>query len=85
MSTEEENFPADNDRRSNPRLRVVFVEAYDLLEPFFDPAKSWGGQSLEHLAYYALRDRFPELTKADVLILVMAAKRVFSVGSRPTP
>jgi hypothetical protein len=76
---------AEEERRGNPRLRAVFVEAYDVLEPFFDPANTWAGQSLEHLAYHALRDRFPDLTKADVLILIMAAQRVFSGRARPAP
>lgn len=73
------------ERRSNPRLRAVFAEAYDVLAPFFDPANQWAGQSLEHFAYHALRDRFPQLTKGDVLILVIAAQRVFSGGAKVAP
>jgi hypothetical protein len=73
------------ERRGNPRLRTVFVEAYDVLAPFFDPANQWGGQSLEHLAYRALRDRFPELTGGDIVTLLTAARRVFAADGKPVP
>lgn len=73
------------ERRVNVRIRQIFVEAYDIIEPFFDPANNWGGHSHEHLAYRALRERFPDLSRADVFIIVTAAKRVFGGGGRPTP
>jgi hypothetical protein len=75
---------AAQERRGNPRLRAVFAEAYDVLAPFFDPANTWAGHSLDQLAYHALRDRFPELTQQDVMILLIAAQRVFSSGTTPT-
>lgn len=71
------------DRRSNPQLRSIFIEAYDVLAPFFDPANTWGGQPHEHLAYRALHEQFPNLTTDEVFILVAAAKRVFMSGERP--
>lgn len=71
------------ERRSNPRLRSVFVDAYELLAPFFDPANAWGGQTHEHLAFRALHERFPDLTPDDVFILVAAAKHVFGSGRKP--
>ncbi|MBU0752627.1 MAG: hypothetical protein KJ787_06905 [Gammaproteobacteria bacterium] len=80
-----ETTEGQQDRRSNPRLRIVFVEAYDVLEPFFDPANQWGGQSLEHLAYRALRERFPGLTGDDILTLLAAARRVFAGDGKPAP
>lgn len=73
----------DTERRGNPRLRAVFTEAYDVMAPFFDPANQWAGQNLEQFAYHALRDRFPDLTKGDVMILLIAAQRVFAGGSKP--
>ena len=54
------------DRRGSPQLRTLFVEAYDVLQPFFDPANNWGGQSHEHLAYRALHEQFPGLSAQDV-------------------
>lgn len=73
------------ERRGNPRLRSMFVEIYDALVPFFDPANQWGGQDHEHLAYRALRDRFPDLTGSEVVTLVTAAKRVFAGTGKPAP
>ncbi|MCX7164055.1 MAG: hypothetical protein WCI19_01915 [Betaproteobacteria bacterium] len=71
------------DRRGSPQLRTLFVEAYDVLQPFFDPANNWGGQSHEHLAYRALHEQFPGLSAQDVFTLVTAARRVFNSGGKP--
>ncbi len=71
------------ERRGSPQLRTIFVEAYEVLQPFFDPANSWAGQTHEHLAYRALNERFPALSVEEVHLLVTAAKRVFSSGARP--
>ncbi len=73
------------ERRANPHLRKVFVEAYDVLKPFFDPANDWGGQTHEHLAYRALHEQFPGLAAQEVFVLVAAAKRVFHGGGLPAP
>ena len=71
------------DRRANPQLRSIFVEAYDVLQPFFDPANSWAGQTHEHLAHVALHEQFPSLSPREVFVLVEAARRVFSAGGKP--
>ena len=71
------------DRRTNPQLRKIFVEAYDVLQPFFDPANSWGGKTHEHLAHVALHEQFPSLSAQEVFVLVEAARRVFGSGERP--
>ena len=73
------------ERRGNPRLRKVFVEAYEVLKPFFDPANDWGTHGHEHLAYRALHEQFPGLSAQEVFVLVAAAKRVFSSGGTPAP
>lgn len=59
---------ATADCRANPRLRAVFIEAYDVLAPFFDPANTWGGLTHEHLAYRALREQFPHLSIQEISI-----------------
>lgn len=69
-----------DERRQDLELREIFVEAYDVLEPFFSPENQWNGHTHEHLAYRALHERFPRLTGAQVLLLVTAAKRVFANG-----
>jgi hypothetical protein len=74
-----------DDRRVNLRVRGMFVEVYDILEPFFDPANAWAGHIHEHLAFRALHERFPDLTGEEVLIIVTAAKRVFGAGGKPVP
>lgn len=79
-----DNKPAV-ERRVQVQLREVFVEAYAVVEPFLDPKNSWGGHSHEHLAFRAVRERFPGLTGEQVFIVVMAAKRVFSSGGKPVP
>jgi hypothetical protein len=73
------------ERRTNLRLRGMFVEVYDILEPFFDPANAWAGHIHEHLAFRALHERFPDLSGEEVLIIVTAAKRVFGAGGKPAP
>lgn len=74
-----------DDRRVNVRVREMFVEAYDILEPFFDPANSWAGHVHEHLAFRALHEHFPNMTPDEVLVIVIAAKRVFGSGGKPAP
>ncbi|MDP2809215.1 MAG: hypothetical protein Q8O34_03620 [Rhodocyclaceae bacterium] len=74
---------AGAERRTNLQLRTIFVEAYEVLLPFFDPANSWGGQSHEHLAYRRLHEQFPSLSHQEVFTLVAAAKRVFSTSGKP--
>lgn len=73
------------DRRGNPQLRTIFVEAYEVLLPFFDPANSWGGFVHPHLAHLALHEQFPDLSARDLFILVNAARRVFSTTGKPAP
>lgn len=79
----EANGESGKDRRRDTEIRQLFVEAYDLLEPFFDPANNWAGHSHEHLAYRALHERFPQLSADQVFIIVDAARRVFGSGGRP--
>jgi len=74
---------AAEDRRANPQLRKIFIDAYEVLLPFFDPANSWGGQTHEHLAYRALHEQFPSLSSQEVFTLVAAARRVFSTTGKP--
>jgi hypothetical protein len=84
MSDADEDQPA-TERRVNIQVREVFIEAYDIVEPFFDPKNAWGGQTHEHLAFRALHERFPKLSGDEVLVIVQAAKRVFGSGGKPKP
>lgn len=77
------NAGAGQERRQSPELRGIFVEAYDVIRPFFDEANSWAGHTHEHLAYRALHEHFPDLSGEQVFIIVAAAKRVFGTGGHP--
>ncbi len=74
-----------DERRVNVEIRQIFLDAYEVLEPFFDPKNQWAGHSHEHLAFRALHERFPQLTPQQVQILVEAARRVFNSGDAPRP
>ncbi|MDO8932699.1 MAG: hypothetical protein Q7U97_09920 [Rhodocyclaceae bacterium] len=73
------------ERRRDVEIRQIFVDAYDVLEPFFNPDNQWAGHNHEHLAYRALHERFPKLSADQVFIIVDAAKRVFATGNKPIP
>ena len=71
------------ERRRDGEIRELFIEAYAVLEPFFNPDNQWGGRGHEHLAYRALHERFPTLSGDQIFIIVDAAKRVFANGGKP--
>jgi hypothetical protein len=67
------------DRRSDSWRQVILEEAYLRIEPFLDPARSWGGSVLTVLASHTLRQAYPELSLQDVHVLVTVAHRVYLV------
>ncbi len=71
------------ERRRDIEIRQIFIEAYDILEPFFNPDNQWAGRSHEHLAYRALHENFPKLSGDQIFIIVDAARRVFGTGAKP--
>ncbi len=70
------------ERRRNLKLRALFEEAYARLAPFLDTANTWGGVSLQHLAYRTLREVYPDLDPDEVHQLVVASVRVHDERSR---
>ena len=68
------------ERRQHLQLREVFDSAYPLVEPFFDPANSWGGQTLEHLAFRVMREHYPQVSGDEIYVFISAAKRVYNEG-----
>lgn len=68
--------PAD-DRRKALQLREIFAGAYELVAPFFDPANSWNGQSLEYLAFRVMRENYPKISGDEIFVFLSAAKRVY--------
>lgn len=65
------------ERRKNLSLRELVDQAYVLIEPFFDPANAWNGQTLEHLAYRVIREQLPAIPPQDVQIVVSVATRIY--------
>ena len=76
--------PEIDDKRRQLELREVFDDAYTLIEPFLDPANSWGGKTLEHLAFRVMREHFPQVSGDEIYVFIEAAKRVYAErqGSR---
>ena len=74
--------PADTPERRqyhrDHRVREIFVEAYELIAPFFAPENRWGNATLDHLAYRIVRDHYPQLSAEEVHVLVLASKRVYA-------
>lgn len=85
MAMPKETTDVAGERRESLHVREIFVDAYEVLEPFFDPANAWSGHTHEHLAYRALHERFPQLSAEEVFVIVAAAKRVFGSGGNPVP
>lgn len=73
------------ERREHLELRTVFIEAYDVIRPYFDDANAWAGHTHEHLAFRALHEHFPAMSGEQVLTIIAAAKRVFGSGGSPAP
>lgn len=71
------NTRTDPERRQHHRLRAIFEEALDIVEPFFAPENQWSNHGLDHLAYRTLREHFPDMSFEEVRVLVVAAKRIF--------
>ncbi|NMF91142.1 hypothetical protein [Aromatoleum petrolei] len=72
------------ERRSHPRVREIFIEACELIMPFFARENRWGNSTLDHLAYRVLRDHYPELSFEEVHVLVVAAHRVHATRGQQT-
>jgi hypothetical protein len=85
MTDETSGNATSQERRRDIEIRQIFVDAYDVLEPFFNPGNQWAGHGHEHLAYRALKERFPRLSAAQVFTIVEAARRVFAAGNKPVP
>ncbi len=79
------NIPAPTNRRGDSERREMFLQVYEVLQPFFDAANQWAGQNHQHLAYRALHEHFPQLSPETVSIFVTAAQRVFQSGRSPAP
>ena len=67
-----------DDRRKNKKLRALFdEEAYEIVAPFLDTGRTWGGQLMEFSACRMLREAFPELSSLEIAQLVSASVRIY--------
>lgn len=71
------------ERRTNHGLRAVVAAAAELVRPFLEESNAWCGHSLEHLAYRAVREAYPELQPGEVHLVVVAAMRIQARAAAP--
>ena len=69
---------ASEEQRRHHRVRAIFEEASVLVEPFFACESRWANSTLDLLAYRTVRDRYPELTAAEVHVLIVACSRLYA-------
>jgi hypothetical protein len=82
---ESETAIGSADRRVHARVREIFEDAVECVRPFFDRDSFWSEVPLAHFAYRALRDRYPDLTFAEIYVLVGAAARIYAARRSPSP
>ncbi|WP_249115666.1 hypothetical protein [Azoarcus sp. L1K30] len=73
---------ASSEQRRYHRVREIFDEAYTLFAPFFARESRWANSTLDHLAYRVARERYPELSAAEVHVLVVACARAHAAADR---
>jgi hypothetical protein len=69
------NDTINRERRTHPALRAVFEDARGRVEKFFLPDSPWAGESVDYLAGRVIHEIHPELSAADIHILVGAISR----------
>lgn len=63
------------DRRQNLRLRTIYDDARGRIEHCFHHRQDWAGSSIDHLALRIVHEAYPDLTAAEVRVLVEAIER----------
>lgn len=81
-STSSDTLNAATEQRRYHRVREIFIEAYDLLAPFFARESRWANSTLDHLAYRVARERYPELSAIEIHVLVLACSRAHAEEDR---
>jgi hypothetical protein len=62
------------ERRNNPRLRVIFDQAYGIAFQLLDPQRP---AMSNHFLRVALHEAFPDLHLQDIAVLAVSVERVF--------
>jgi len=73
------------ERRSEREVRRRFEEACVLLAPFFDPATQWGKAPFHLLAVRVLRERFDDLSSAELMVMLSGIRNLHANRRRPAP
>jgi hypothetical protein len=73
------------ERRSEREVRMRFEEACVLLAPFYDPAKQWGKLPFNLLAMRALRERFDDLSSAELMVMLSGIRNLHEKRRTPAP
>ena len=71
------------ERRKHIAVRDIFESAYELVEPFLDPANGWSGKTLEFLAFRAMREKYPGIDGTEIRVFLSAARRIFDERHPP--
>lgn len=69
------SLPSSAERRENPKIRDIFVQACALLAPVVagnDTVKTVSNFAMAHM----VQDHFPELTSAEVHIVIMTVEKM---------
>jgi hypothetical protein len=70
-------------RRMDPKVRAVFVHAFELVEPFLNADGAWLSLADEYLAVQALQKAFPDMEGTRLFAVQSAAASVRASGRKP--
>ena len=76
------NIPLNIERRKDTRLRAIFPDARMRIAHFFHGRPDWVNTSIDNLAQRVVHESYPDLTTAEVRILVAAIERHVTDGIR---
>ena len=74
-----------NDRRTDPKMRTIFVRAYEILDPYMNSDGSFLTLAHEHQAMEVMRKEFPDLDGTRMFALLGYIRSVRSSGRKPVP
>ncbi|MDM7456246.1 MAG: hypothetical protein P3W97_003030 [Tepidimonas sp.] len=67
-----------DDQRRHHRVRAVFEEAFELCQSLLDPSQGIAGHALLHQVPVRVRERFPDLTQEEVMVLSVALRAAWT-------
>ncbi len=70
------------ERRHNAKLRLIFPDACNCISHFFRGSHDWVDSSVEYVAQRVVHESYPDLSPAEVRILIAAIERHVADGVR---